>query len=316
MDRKEVAFLLVHNEHRMKWALVITALIFLAKLVGGYLTNSLALISDAWHLLTDVLALLLSWMAIKQSQKGATPKHTFGYHRFGILAALVNNLSLIFISIYIFYQAFLRLFNPQPVAVGGMFILAVLGLASNILIIWCLQGGEKNLNVKSALLHFIGDALASVGVIIGGIVIYFTGWYPADTIISALIGGMILKGAWEMLVEIVQILLEGVPPSIDVRELTQNLRKIEKVKDVTDIHVWSLSSEQIAMSAHVCVENITIEESYTILQRIQKMLRQEYNIGHTTIQFEAFPCASCFHGLEGYACALCIDSQSLGYENT
>lgn len=308
--------MLAHNENRIKWAVGITTLIFLAKLIGGYMTNSLALISDAWHLLTDILALILSWLAIRQSQKGATPKHTFGFHRFGILAALVNNISLIAISIYIFYQAYLRLFNPQPVVVGGMLILACLGLLSNMAIIWCLQGGEKNLNVKSALLHFVGDALASLGVILGAIIIHFTNWYPADTLISALIGAMILKGAWEMLVEIVQILLEGVPPSINLRQLTQRMKEINGIKDVTDIHVWSLSAEQIAMSAHVCIENITIEESYSILREIQNFLQKEYTIGHTTIQFESFPCASCFHGLEDYQCPLCVDSQVLSCETS
>lgn len=301
--------MLKDNQKKLGLAVGVTFLVFIVKLIGGYWTNSLALISDAWHYLTDFFALILSWAALWQSQKSATAKHTFGFHRFGILAALVNNLTLIVISFYIFYQAYLRLLHPQTVEIGGMLILSLVGLLCNALIIWILQEGKENINIKSAWLHFVGDALASLGVLVGGLVIYFTHYYPADTLISALIGLAILKTAWDMLVEIINILLEGVPPHIDVNKMVERMKEIEEIKEVNDVHVWSLSSEKIAMSAHVCIGNISIEESAEILEKIQKILMDEYLICHSTIQFEAEPCSSCYHRGNGVGCELCINSK-------
>jgi len=300
-------FLSGNKQNKMCLAALLTFLIFIIKLVGGYWTNSLALVSDAWHSLTDLLALLLSWWALRQSQKAATLKHTFGFQRFGILAALVNNISLLLVSFYIFYQAYLRFFRPQTIAIEGMLLLALLGLLTNGLIIWSLHGEEKNINIRSAWLHFVGDALASLGVLVGGMIIYCTEWLVADTIISAFIGLTILKTSWDMLVEIVHILLEGVPPHINILQLVADIKKMEGIKEVTDIHVWSLSSEEISMSAHICVENKAMADSSNILQKIVKILQEGYGISHSTIQLETAPCRELSNQSEDYNCHLCLD---------
>lgn len=276
---------------------MLTFLTFTAKLIGGYLTNSLALTSDAWHLFTDLLSLLLSWWAVKLANHKPTSWATYGFHRAGILAALINNITLIAISFYILYHAYLRYFMPQTVESGGMFIMAIIGLVVNGSIVMLLQTGAKNnLNVRSTWLHFLGDVAADVGVLIGGIIIYFTGWYAVDTLLSGILGLTILRGAVIMLKDIIIILLEGIPGNISANEIATNLKQLPNINAARDVHVWYLAEEEVALSAHIEIaSDILLSHTEPLLHQIKEMLFEKFHITHVNIQFELHECQDCYH---------------------
>lgn len=281
----------------LAYATLLTAVHFGAKLVGGYLTNSLALMSDAWHLLTDLLSLIFSWWAMNKTLQPPTEWATFGYHRVGILAALVNNVSLVAVSFYILFQAYLRCLNPQDIETGGMSMLAAMGIVISAIIVFLVnEGAKSNINMRSVWLHFAGEALASFGVLIGGIVINYTGWYWVDTILSAVLALTILRGAVIMLQDITQILLEGTPQNISIKDISECLLQIRRVKEANDIHVWCLAEEKIALSAHVQIESdISLSQTEPILMEIKRSLAREFNITHINIQFELGKCSGCHH---------------------
>jgi cobalt-zinc-cadmium efflux system protein len=285
----------MHSTKSLGLAVLLTAVHFCAKLLGGYLTNSLALISDAWHLLTDLLSLILSWWAMKKTLQPPTEWATFGFHRAGILAALINNVSLVAISFYILWQAYIRYLNPQSLQPAGMTLLATLGIIISAAIVFLVNSGAKNnLNMRSVWLHFVGETFASVGVLLGGIVIYYTGWYWVDTLLSAVLGLTILRGAIKMIWDITRILLEGTPPNTSIAEISGCLRKIHYVQAARDIHVWCLAEEQVALSAHIEIErDISVSQTEPILAEIKQRLAQEFNITHTNIQFELRECSDC-----------------------
>lgn len=294
------------SSRRLANATMIVGVIFFAKLAGGYYFNSLALLSDAWHLLTDILALGLSWVALLQARRPANQYNTFGFHRYGVMAALINNLTLLGISIYIFLEAYPRLFQPQPVGSIGMMLLAVFGILANGLIILILQEGEQNLNIKSALLHFVGDALASVSIVIGGIIIHFTGWSVVDPILSIIIGLLIVKSAWEMTWEALHILAEGAPKTVNQQEVIQEVLSISGIKGLSDLHLWCLSNEVVSCTLHIEVGNVTVQEGEVIICRVQDALRERFGIVHSTIQMESGPCRTCYHQRMGVlGCHLC-----------
>jgi cobalt-zinc-cadmium efflux system protein len=287
----------MNSSKSLGYATLLTAVHFIAKLIGAYVTNSLALLSDAWHLLTDLLSLILSWWAIKKAVQPPTEWATYGFHRVGILAALVNNVSLVAVSFYILYQAYLRFINPQSIETAGMSLLALAGIAISAVIVFLVNDGAKNnLNMRSVWLHFAGEALASVGVFIGGIVIHFTAWFWVDTLLSALLGLTILRGATTMLREILIILLEGVPNNISVGDISQSLTQIRFVVAARDIHVWCLAEEKVAMSAHVEIgKDIALSQTEPILSEIKLVLARQFNITHVSIQFELCECIDCHH---------------------
>lgn len=287
-----------HNHHktidierRLWWALAITIGIFILEVVGGFLSNSLALKSDAGHLFGDVLALGLSLFATRISRRPPTSKRTYGYNRVEVLAAVINGATLFILAGFIFYEAYWRLLKPEPVRSTLMLVIAVIGLAANLIVMKRLhEAAGENLNVRAAFLHVLGDMLGSVGVVAGGLIMIFTGNYLADPIISFFVGAIILWGAVSVIREGAHILLEGVPRSIKYGEVKESMEKIEGVISVHDLHIWTISSSNLALSAHINVVNQSTHESRRILQEATELLRVRYNIHHATLQLECECC--------------------------
>jgi cobalt-zinc-cadmium efflux system protein len=272
-------------------ALWITAVVMIAEFVGGLLANSLALISDAAHMLTDIAALLLGILAFQFSTKPPTNKTTFGFYRLEIFAAQINGGVLALLSFFIFYESYKRLLQPEPIKGPLMLAVACVGLAANIVGVLVLhKTSRENLNVKAAFFHVVGDLISSIGVIVGGIVISLTGWFAIDPILSIMIGLIILKGAYSVVKETAAILLEAVPKHIDLEKLIQEVKAIEGVKSFHDVHVWTITSGLYALSGHVQLQDQQISESTRILEVIQEHLRQHYKINHTTLQLECHAC--------------------------
>ncbi len=264
----------------------LTFFLFFAEVVGGFLTNSLAIISDAWHLLSDLLALAVSWFALHQAAKPANTRLTYGYHRLGIFAALINNVTLIGISFFIIYSAIHRFFYPIEVKSIGMIFLAALGFIITSIIVFFLKREGQNLNIKSATFHFIGDAYSYVGVVIGGILLYYTNWFWIDPLLSILFASIIFRGAFMMLKETIKILMEAVPEGYDVGEIKTSLEKIPGIHSAHDIHVWGISAEEVMLTAHVVIDDIPVSKGYDILQEAKKMLHVNYDIWHSNFQLE------------------------------
>ena len=281
-----------HLQKKFKFAVLVTFCVFLGELIGGIWSGSLALLSDAAHVMSDVCSLVISWLAIHLSTRPATASRTYGYHRAEVFAALINGVTLIGISGWIFYAAYQRYISPTEIKVTGMFIVACLGFAGNLLILWQLHGASHdNLNVRSAMLHVIGDTLSSVAVVVGGAIIYWTGWYPIDALLSFLIGGIILIGAVNVTREAVHILLENSPRNADADTVATHLRDLDPVKDIHDLHIWSLCSNYCALSVHVVVDENTTLAFDQILEEINTELQTHFGISHTTLQLEQVACA-------------------------
>jgi cobalt-zinc-cadmium efflux system protein len=276
---------------RFKYAIILTLLTFLAEVAGGIWTNSLALLSDAAHVFLDLFALFLSLAAIKLAAYPASDTRTYGWHRMEVFASFINGSSVFLIAIGIFYEAWGRLFQPEEVKSIPMFIIAAIGLVMNLVAAGALhQHSHDDLNVRSAFLHVIGDAAASVGVIIGGLVIYFTQWYVLDAVISVGIGGVIFWGSWRVIRESVHILLEGVPRGMTIGEVTDSIRGVEGVNDVHHLNIWTICSHILALSAHIDVDPEFKTEQAEVLRRIEEVLMGRYHISHTTLQVECTMC--------------------------
>lgn len=292
------------SQKALKRVLIIVSVIMVAEVIGGILSNSLALLGDAGHMLVDVLALGLSLFAISMAKKPATPEKTYGYHRVEIIAALINGVVLALISIYIFYEAYQRILEPPQVQAPLMIGVAVVGLIANLIGIQLLKEARHgNLNVKAAFWHILGDTFSSVGVIIAGIIIAFTGWGIADPIIAILISGIILWGAVRLVKEAVDILLEAVPSHVQVNDVIGIIKNVSGVEDVHDIHIWTITSGIHALSAHLRIEDQIISSSTDIVEMVNRDLRQRFNITHTTLQLE---CENCPTGL---ICEICNPRQ-------
>lgn len=273
------------------WTLALTAVLMLVEFIGGWLSGSLALVSDAGHMLTDVLALGLSLLAIRFATTPANAQKTYGFYRLEILAALANGVTLIVLSGYIFYEAWQRFSSPSEIKSGLMIIVALAGLAVNIAGFFILRASSKdNLNVRGAFLHVVGDLLSSVAVIIGGFIIRFTGWLLIDPVLSILIGLMILKGAYGLVKESVDVLLEATPAGMEGEAVEKALKDIPGVRAVHHMHVWSLSSGIHALSAHVQIDDQMTSQSDGLLAEIHEMLEHEFGIVHSTIQLECDAC--------------------------
>ena len=276
-----------HLQGKFRFAILLTTFVFGVELVGGILSNSLALLSDAAHVFSDSLSLIMSWLAIYLSTRPATSSRTYGYHRTEVFAAFINGVSLIAISGWIFYEAVQRFIEPEPVKSKEMLIVATFGFIANMVIVWLFHGeGHKNLNVRSAVLHVIGDALASVGVIVGGVVIYYTGWFVVDPMLSCGIGLVVLVGAVRVTREAVHILLEGSPKHADAEKVAACISTIDSVRDVHDMHIWSLCSNYLALSTHVAIAEDASKSSHQLRQEINDKLQTQFGIFHTTIQIE------------------------------
>jgi cobalt-zinc-cadmium efflux system protein len=279
--------------NRLRTAFLLSAVILAVELSGGILSHSLALLSDAGHVLTDIFALGLAWFAAVQAERPADAANTYGYHRTGILAALLNAVTLILIVLGIAYEAVQRLQHPAPVTPWLMFVSAGVGIAVNLYIgLGFKKEGGENLNVRAAMLHVFGDVGASVGVIVGGIVILLTGWYQADPIISIGIAFLIAWGAWRILRDTIDILMESTPKGINVAQLVRDVIKQPEVTDVHDLHIWAIAGGMNAMSAHVQLGDRPLSECDPLLQRLNLLLQRKYKIDHSTIQLECLECAS------------------------
>jgi cobalt-zinc-cadmium efflux system protein len=270
----------------LRIAFFLTIIILLAELVGGVLANSLALLSDAGHVVTDLFALGLAWFAAAQAERPANARKTFGYHRVGILAALVNAVTLILIAFAITWEAVQRIQHPESVQPLVMFLAAGIGIVVNLFIGFGLQREGHSLNVRAAMMHVFGDVAASVGVILAGVVILLTGWTLADPLLSIGIALLIAIGAWSILRETTDILLEAVPRGISISALVDDMKRVAGVQDVHDLHVWSIASGMYALSCHILIEDLPPSCSSPILQSLTTMLNEKYHINHATIQFE------------------------------
>lgn len=290
-------------ENRFILSIVLTTIILVAEIIGGYWTGSLALLSDAAHVFMDVFALVLSYVALRLSALPADDRHTYGYHRFEVLAALINGVALGVISIEIFSEAVTRWQNPAPIKSGEMLIIAVIGLVVNLLVVFVLGGhdheheaGEPehadDLNVRSAYLHVLGDAISSVGVIVAAVLIWFTGETWFDPLMSILIGVLIVISSWRVLKGSLHILVEGVPEHLSLDKIGQSMATVPGVQDVHDLHVWSICSGHVALSAHVVAADQSLHDCDGITAEI-KLRLAAFGIEHTTIQIE---CAACGQG--------------------
>jgi cobalt-zinc-cadmium efflux system protein len=283
--------------NQLRLALGLTLAILLIELSGGLLSHSLALLSDAGHVLTDVFALGLAWFAVEQSKRPADQRRSYGYQRVGILAALVNSAALIVIVLAIAYEAVRRLLAPEPVQGGVVIATALVAIAVNALVILTLRGGGPNLNLRAALLHVTGDVAASAGVVVAGLVILLTHWLYIDPILSLGIAALIAFGAWGIVRETVNLLMEGTPADIDLAAVTSEITKTKTVKSVHDLHVWALSSESVALSAHVVIDELSLPDAEHLMRDIEQRLCERFAIGHTTIQVEScHPCGEIHHG--------------------
>ncbi|MBY0029815.1 cation transporter [Priestia aryabhattai] len=274
------------NKQALKLSFFIIAIYMIIEAIGGFMTNSLALISDAGHMLSDAGALGLSYLAMTFGERKATEFKTFGYKRFEVLAAFINGLTLIVISLYIFWESYKRISQPPEVQSSGMIIIASIGLVVNIIAAYILMKGDKseNLNVRSAFLHVIGDLLGSVGAIIAALLIMFFGWSLADPIASVLVAILIIISAFRVTRDSINILMEGAPSHIDVTQVREALIAINNTLEVHDLHIWAISSDIPSLSCHIVVNDL--KSSSMVMNSAKEILEKQFKIKHTTIQID------------------------------
>jgi cobalt-zinc-cadmium efflux system protein len=279
---------------RFALAIGLTAITLVGEVAGGLWTNSLALLSDAAHVFLDLFALVLSLGALKLASLPPTETRTYGWHRTEVLASLVNGVTVFLIGVGIFYEAWGRVLNPQKVNSLPMFIIAFVGLVMNLLSAYALRSHSRHdLNVKSAFLHVLGDAAASLGVIAGGVIMYLWGLYILDGIISIGIGLVVFVGAFRVLRDSVHILLEGVPRGLKVADVLADIKAVEGVEDIHHLNVWAVCSHIVILSAHVNIRPAFKEKQALVIYNIDQMLIQKFHISHTTLQVE---CMNCIEG--------------------
>jgi cobalt-zinc-cadmium efflux system protein len=285
------------------WSLIATSAFVVFELASGIRAHSLALISDAGHNATDALALLLAWFAVYLQSKPADESRTFGYHRAGVLAAFVNALTLVLLSIWIFYESWLRMLHPVAVDENAMLWVAAAAMVLNGGIMFGLhRTGEKDINIRGAFLHMLGDLLGSGAIVIGALVIRSTGWLRIDPLLSVAISILVVWTAWDIVRESLNILLEGLPRGLDLNEVTVAIRGVEGVLDVHDLHIWSLGSTSSALSCHVLIEDMPPSRSDSILHALNHVLGDRFHVHHTTIQFEHMSCA-----ISGTGCVIPVN---------
>ena len=277
---------------RLSLSLFLTLVFVIVEAMAGVFANSLALLTDAAHNLTDVIALGLTWLAVRLTTQPANAQRTYGYHRAGILVALLNSTTLALISLGIFYEAYRRFQSPPEVQssllIGVGLIAVVINLVTALLVH---RGSEHDLNLRSAFVHLMGDVLSTVGAVIAGVIIFFTGANWLDPLVSVLIGVLILYNAWGILRDAVDILLESTPRDVDVQSMVKDIAQVDGVLGVHDIHVWSLTQSLRTMSAHILTDDLHISAGTEIQRQINEILNHRYKIAHTTLQLE---CVDCF----------------------
>ncbi|MCI0659950.1 MAG: cation diffusion facilitator family transporter [Acidobacteria bacterium] len=265
--------------------LVMTFVCMIAEAVGGYFSNSLALLSDAGHMLTDVAALALSLFAVRFASRPATPSKTYGFYRLEILAALANGVTLIVLSLLICYEAYHRFLQPEDVKGVTLLLISSLGLIVNLISAYLLSKAHQgSLNVRGALLHVLGDLLGSIAAIAAGVLIIWRGWTWADPLFSVVISFLIIFSSWRLVADAVNILLEATPSHINAASVEQAIRKVDGVHDVHDLHIWTITSDRHALTAHVVVNDA--RDSYRVLRQLREMLAEQFALTHSTIQIE------------------------------
>jgi cobalt-zinc-cadmium efflux system protein len=261
------------------------------EIAAGIFSNSLALLTDAAHNFTDVLALALSWWALRLTSQPANQDKTFGYHRAGILAALLNSTTLMVIALGIFYEAYQRFVNPPEVQANVLIGVGVVAVVINVVTALLVRrGAEYDLNIHSAFLHLMGDVLSTVGAVIAGIIIYYTDWNWLDPLVSVLIGFLILWSAWSIVREAIDILMEGTPTDVDIDTMVQDITSVDGVRSVHDLHVWSITRAVRTLSAHLVTEDVLISKGALIQTEVNEILYHKYGINHATLQLECEDC--------------------------
>lgn len=279
------------TSNKLVLSLVITLLFVVFEAVAGIWANSLALITDAAHNVTDVIALGLSWYALRLASRPATASKTYGYHRVGILIAMINSTTLVVISLGIFYEAYHRLITPPKVESNILIGVGIVAFLVNLATAWLVKSGSENdLNLRSAFLHLMGDVVSTIGAVIAGVIIAFTGFNWLDPAVSVLIGILILVSGWVILREAIDILLESTPNDIDAKSVTGNLMQVKGVKGVHDVHIWSITQGIRLLSAHILTEDISISAGALIQREVNGILKNQYKITHTTLQLECMGC--------------------------
>ncbi|HEY3274995.1 MAG TPA: cation diffusion facilitator family transporter [Syntrophorhabdaceae bacterium] len=279
------------REKRLTWSIVVTLIVCGGEVVGGLVSNSLALLSDAGHVFTDIFALALSLIAALIMRLPSDFRATYGYQRIGLLAAFINGCSLVAISIFIFLETYRRLFSPPEINSELMLIVAVAGLVGNLIMAWILGKSHADLNMKTAWLHVIGDTLSSGGVIIAALIIRFTGWWLADPIVSAVVGVIIIVGGIRVIKETLWVFLELSPLGLHAGEISKMLCSMENIMGVHDVHVWSIGHGIPAFSAHVLIGDRKVSETDAIRRQVETRLL-ELGIRHTVLQMECAECAT------------------------
>jgi len=276
---------------RLALSLVLTLLFVFIEAIAGIIGNSLALLTDAAHNLTDVIALGLSWYAIRLTAQPANARKTYGYHRAGILVALINSTTLVVISLGIFYEAWRRFMDPPEVQSGILIAVGLVAVTINLATALLVRkGSEHDLNIRSTFLHLMGDVFSTVGAVVAGIIIYFTNANWLDPLVSVLIGFLILYNAWGILRDTMDILLEATPRDIDTTKLVQDVMQVEGVLGVHDLHIWSLTQNLRTMSAHILTDDLHISAGAEIQRGINEIVFHRYNISHATLQLECVDC--------------------------
>ena len=286
-----------HDQHatptrqRLILSIIATITFVLVEAITGYLSHSLALMSDAGHNFADALALIFAWYGVWIARKPSTARRTFGYHRVGTLAALVNSVSLVVIALLVFWEAINRLRHPEPVHSTPMIIVALLAILMNTVIsLWLKGGAKKDLGVRSAYVHMLGDAISAAGVVVAGLIVAFTGASIADPVVSILIGILILWSSWGILKESVNVLLEAIPAGMNMIEVEQAIANVHGVLEVHDLHVWTIGSGMICCSCHVMVNEQSVRSGENVLRAVTEKLEHNFGIAHTTIQVEVEGC--------------------------
>jgi cobalt-zinc-cadmium efflux system protein len=279
----------IKTSKKLKLAIALTSVILIAELIGGIISNSLALFTDAAHVFMDVLALGLSLSALTIACRPLDEKATFGYHRAEIFAALINGILLVIVVIFILREAYERLLSPPEIRTFEMLGVAGIGLVVNLYVTISLRG-HHDLNIRGAYLHVLGDTLSSFTVIAGGLIIILTGYYIVDPILSVIISCVIVYSSLRLLKESVDILMERTPKHIDVEKLKEEILEVKGVHGLHDLHVWSICSNVHALNAHLVVDSISVKDTEKITLEINRRLLQDYGISHTTLQFECNEC--------------------------
>ena len=283
-DHSHVPTVTKENERKILISFFIIFIFMVVEAVGGVISGSLALLADAGHMLTDAIALGLAYVAFRLGRRVADSQRTFGYARFEVIAGLINALTLFGIVAWIVYEAIERFQEPQPVMAGSMFVVAIIGMLVNLFVLWYLTRGDSDhVNVKGAVLHVMGDLLGSVGALLAGVGVMYTGWLPIDPLLSLLIGILVLSSSVRLLREVLQALLEGVPEHLSAEEIGHALTALPGVRSVHDLHIWTLSSNRIALSAHLVVESMAFWPDTLSSARVDLRRR---GIVHVTLQPE------------------------------